>query len=72
MDNEREFITRLIGFGFSEKEARLYVHLLKHGPNPVSLLAKSLKTYQEDVHRTLAALIDKGIVISSLETPTVY
>ena len=29
MDNEATFITRLIGFGLSEKEAQLYLHLLK-------------------------------------------
>jgi sugar-specific transcriptional regulator TrmB len=36
------------------------------------MLAKSLKTYREDVHRTLISLIEKGMVNSSLETPTVY
>jgi sugar-specific transcriptional regulator TrmB len=36
------------------------------------LLAKSLKTGQEDVHRTLATLIIKVVVSSSLEIPMVY
>jgi sugar-specific transcriptional regulator TrmB len=36
------------------------------------MLAKSLKTYREDVYRTLTSLIDKGMVNPSLETPTVY
>jgi len=69
---DSEFITRLIDFGLSEKEAHLYLHLLKYGPKPPSLLAKSLKTYREDVYRTLTGLIDKGMVNPSLETPTVY
>jgi sugar-specific transcriptional regulator TrmB len=69
---DSEFITKLIGFGLSEKEAQFYLHLLKYGPKPPSLLAKSLKTYREDVYRTLTDLIDKGMVKSSLETPTVY
>jgi sugar-specific transcriptional regulator TrmB len=72
MANDSEFITRLIGFGLSEKEAHLYYHLLKYGPKPPSLLAKSLKTYSEDIYRTLTGLIDKGMVNPSLETPTVY
>jgi sugar-specific transcriptional regulator TrmB len=72
MADDTEFITRLIGFGLSEKEAQVYVHLLKYGPKPPSLLAKSLKTYREDVYRTLTGLIDKGMVTPSLETPTVY
>jgi sugar-specific transcriptional regulator TrmB len=72
MADDSEFITKLIGFGLSEKEAQVYLHLLKYGPKPPSLLAKSLKTYREDVYRTLTGLIDKGMVKPSLETPTVY
>ncbi len=72
MADDSEFITKLIGFGLSEKEVQLYLHLLKYGPKPPSLLAKSLKTYREDVYRTLTVIIDKGMVKPSLETPTVY
>ncbi|MGB9371224.1 MAG: helix-turn-helix domain-containing protein [Halobacteriota archaeon] len=72
MDNEAEFIARLIGFGLSEKEARAYLHLLTYGPKTPSPLAKSLKTYREDVHRTLTGLMDKGMVRPSLDSPTVY
>jgi sugar-specific transcriptional regulator TrmB len=72
MADDSEFITKLIGFGLSEKEARLYLHLLKYGPKPPSFLAKSLKTYREDVYRMLTGLSDKGMVNPSLETPTVY
>ncbi len=72
MADDSEFITKLIGFGLSEKEALVYLHLLKYGPKPPSMLAKSLRTYREDVYRTLNGLIDKGMVNPSLETPTVY
>jgi sugar-specific transcriptional regulator TrmB len=72
MDDEAAFITRLIGFGLSEKEAKTYLHLLKYGPKTPSPLAKSLKTYREDVHRTLTSLIDKGMVRPSLDAPTIY
>ncbi len=72
MDSEAAFVTRLTGFGLSEKEAQLYLHLLKYGPKTPSPLAKSLKTYREDVHRTLTSLIEKGMVRPSLDAPTVY
>jgi HTH-type transcriptional regulator, sugar sensing transcriptional regulator len=72
MTTDDEFTTRLIGFGLSEKEAHLYLHLLRYGPKTPSPLAKSLKTYREDVHRTLTSLIEKGMVRPSLDTPTVY
>jgi sugar-specific transcriptional regulator TrmB len=67
-----EFTRRLIRFGLSEKEAQLYLHLLKYGPKTPSPLAKSLQTYREDVHRTLTSLIEKGMVRPSLDSPTVY
>lgn len=72
MAEDSEFITRLISFGLSEKEAHLYLHLFKYGPKPSSMLAKSLKTYRDDVHRTLVNLVDKGMVNPSLDSPTVY
>jgi sugar-specific transcriptional regulator TrmB len=72
MTTDDEFTRRLIGFGLSEKEAQLYLHLLKYGPKTPSPLAKSLKTYREDVHRTLTSLIEKGMVRPSLDAPTVY
>jgi len=72
MVDDSEFLSRLISFGLNEKEAQLYLHLLKYGPKPISLLAKSLKTYREDVYRTLTSLIDKGMVNPSFEAPTVY
>lgn len=72
MATDDEFTRHLIEFGLSEKEAQLYTHLLKYGPKTPSPLAKSLKTYREDVHRTLTSLIEKGMVRPSLDSPTVY
>ncbi|MGZ7111981.1 MAG: helix-turn-helix domain-containing protein [Halobacteriota archaeon] len=63
MNTEETFIARLIGFGLSEKENRLYFHLLKYGPKSTAPLTKSLKTYREDVHRMLSTLIEKGVGI---------
>jgi sugar-specific transcriptional regulator TrmB len=72
MTTDDEFTSRLIGFGLSEKEAKTYLHLLKYGPKTPSPLAKSMHTYREDVHRTLTSLIDKGMVLPSLDSPTTY
>lgn len=67
MTTDDEFAHRLIGFGLSEKEARVYLHLIKYGPNTQSRLAKALKTYREDVRRTLNSLIGKSMVRPSLD-----
>ena len=72
MADECEFLSYLISFGLSEKEAQLYFYLLKYGPKTPSLLAKSLKTYREDVYRTLTNLVDMDMVVPTLDSPTVY
>jgi len=58
--------TKLLSeFGLSEKEAQLYVHLLKYGPKRAGDLARSLKTYREDAYRRCARLIDAGMIVKS-------
>ncbi len=72
MPSEDDFITRMMSFGLTEREARSYLYLLEHGPKTPSSLAKALHTYREDVHRTLTALIKKGVAYISLAFPTMY
>jgi sugar-specific transcriptional regulator TrmB len=72
MTEDDEFIQRLTQFGLSKKEARLYHHLLKYGAKPPAVITRHMRTYRKDVHRTLNALIDKGMVAKSLSAPTVY
>jgi len=72
MANEDDFITNLLCFGLTEKEAHCYFHLLEYGPKTASLLAKALHTHGKDMHRTLQSLINKGMVRHSLSSPTVY
>lgn len=72
MDDDSAFIMRIIIFGLSEKEARLYLHLLKYGLKPSDLLPKSLKSCREDIYRTLGSVTEKGVVNPSLDSPTVY
>ncbi|MGZ5563397.1 MAG: helix-turn-helix domain-containing protein [Halobacteriota archaeon] len=72
MTTDDEFTHRLIGFGLSEKEALVYLHLLKYGPKTQSRLAKALQTYREDVRRTQNSLIGKSMVRPSLDGSAVY
>jgi len=67
-----ELLKRLMEFGLNEREAKLYVCLLKHGASTVAKLTKSLGTYRVDVHRTLESVIDKGLVEALLDAPLMY
>jgi sugar-specific transcriptional regulator TrmB len=71
-NSETEFIKRLTEFGLGEKEARLYVCLLKYGESTITDLAKRLETYRSGVHRTIESLIERGMAEELLETPVVY
>lgn len=72
MHNVDELLKRLMEFGLNEREAMLYVCLLKHGASTVAKLTKSLGTYRVDVHRTLKSVIDKGLVEALLDAPLMY
>ncbi|MDD1725588.1 MAG: hypothetical protein LUQ34_01725 [Euryarchaeota archaeon] len=60
MKTDYDFILRLIGFGLSEKEALLYLHLLKYGPKTPSPLAKSLHTYRRTYIERLIVLLRRA------------
>ncbi len=71
--NGTESITKMLSdFGLGEKEAQLYVHLLKYGPKRAGDLARSLKTYRLEVYRKLARLVNKNMVNVKKESPAVY
>ncbi|HYB59727.1 MAG TPA: helix-turn-helix domain-containing protein [Candidatus Acidoferrales bacterium] len=72
MTAEDNFAHHLVEFGLTEKEALIYFHLLKYGPNTQSRLAKALKTYREDVRRTLNGLVRKSMVRTSADRAGIY
>ncbi len=72
IDDERAPIQLLSAFGLGEKEAQLYVHLLKYGPKRAGDLARSLKTYREDVYRRCARLVHDGMAAKSTEDSSSY
>jgi sugar-specific transcriptional regulator TrmB len=68
-----ESIVKMLNdFGLNVKEAQLYVHLLRYGPKRAGDLARSLKTYREDVYRRCARLIDIGMATKTSEVLTRY
>jgi sugar-specific transcriptional regulator TrmB len=71
MADDSEFIIHFMRLGLSEKEAQIYLHLRRYGPEPLSVLV-TLENHEEDIYRTLNGLIDKGLVTSSFESPTIY
>jgi sugar-specific transcriptional regulator TrmB len=72
IDDDLTFVQLLSMFGLRKKEAQLYVHLLKYGPKRVGDLARSMKTYREDVYRRCARLIDVGLATKIAEDSTRY
>ena len=72
LDNEQGLTKLLSKLGLGEKEAQLYVHLLKYGPKRAGDLARSLETYREDAYRRCARLIDAGVIVKSEEDSSCY
>lgn len=60
----------LKNFGLTEKEADIYIFLAKHGVQRSGEIAKGIKTHRAEVYRMLKSLQTKGLVQSTLESPT--
>lgn len=55
--------------GLSAKEAKLYLHLAKNGPQKAIEISKNLKIHKVEVYRYLRNLENKGLAESTLERP---
>lgn len=63
------FNVNLTELGLSEKEALLYLLLLRSGPSPASCLAKRLQIKRVSLYPVLESLTERGLVAYE-QTPT--
>ena len=56
--------------GLSAKEAKIYLHLAKNGPQKAIEISKNLKIHKVEVYRFLKYLENKTLVEPALERPT--
>lgn len=57
-------------FGLTEKESEVYIFLSKHGVLKCGEIAKGMKRHKAQIYRILKILESKGLLESTLETPT--
>lgn len=62
----------LTGIGLSEKEARMYVTLLRHGTQPTSVLAKKAGLNRGTGYVILHELLEKGLAIKTTRKKIQY
>ena len=60
----------LKSFGLTDKEAEVYVFLAKHGVLKGGQIAKQMRMHKAEAYRFLKSLQSKGLVESTLESPT--
>ena len=68
--NEKALENILVAFGVTEKELEVCIFLTKHGALKGGEIARQLKKDKAQVFRILKSLQTKGLVESTLETPT--
>ncbi|HLN44296.1 MAG TPA: helix-turn-helix domain-containing protein [Candidatus Sulfotelmatobacter sp.] len=66
MSHER-VLKVLINLGLTRRDARVYVHLAKHGPQKVRNIVEALKMQEQHLYRCLRSLKNKRIVDSTIE-----
>jgi sugar-specific transcriptional regulator TrmB len=57
-------------FGLTKKEGEIYVFLAKHGVQRSGEIANGIKTHRGEVYRMLKSLQTKGLIHSTLESPS--
>jgi sugar-specific transcriptional regulator TrmB len=62
----------LIDLGFTETDAQIYVFLTTEGPRKARDIAEAVNLYSQQLYRILKKLQNKGMVIASLEYPTLF
>jgi sugar-specific transcriptional regulator TrmB len=62
----------LINLGFTETDAQIYVFLTTEGPRKARDIAEAVNLYSQQLYRILKKLQNKGMVIASLEYPTLF
>jgi len=58
--------------GLDEKEAKIYISLIKSGPATVSKIAKNTAIHRPIIYKNLPSLIEKGIVTESFKGKLKY
>jgi len=61
----------LVRLGFSETDAKVYVHLVLEGPQEARIITENLPMYNVRLYKVLKNLKNKGIVNSS-KGPTLF
>lgn len=69
---DAETVERLTGIGLEEREAKLYVDLLVHGPSRASDAAARVKLKRTETYRALESLMERGFVTAQLTRPVQY
>lgn len=59
----------LINFGLTSREAKVYIHLARFGPQKANKIAEDIHTHRTETYHTLTSLQNKGIVTATLERP---
>jgi sugar-specific transcriptional regulator TrmB len=61
-----------MNLGFTQADAEVYVSLAEHGSQRAREIAEALKTYRQQVYRSLKNLKAKGIVNASTDHPAQF
>jgi sugar-specific transcriptional regulator TrmB len=62
----------LVGLGLSERQARVYLGLLKAGGGRAKIVSELTAISRQDIYRLFAELLELGLVRQNLTTPSSY
>jgi sugar-specific transcriptional regulator TrmB len=66
---QTSIIDRLMAFGLDEREARIYLELLRRGPMTAGRLASELGVTRLQVYRAAKRMVERGLISTQLSKP---
>ncbi len=70
LESQRSFVSRLVDFGLTPKQAEIYLVLLANGPADVRFLSSHCRMHRSDVYRKLKELQENEMVDCEINSPS--
>ena len=66
---EENHATKLLGFGLTINQAKVYLNIVQSGTTSVNRIAKNTHLHRQDIYKMLPKLEKMGLITKTVDTP---
>ncbi len=68
---QKELITKLVEFGFTVNQAKVYLSIIQSGKTHVSQISKNTLLHRQDIYKLLPKLEKMGLITRTIDKPVI-